>query len=134
VTAFANWQPPEEENDDEPLLPPRSREGAEGAAPAREAEADADAKDYAELFVTVGRRDGVRAQDLLRALVEVAGLDKTTVRRIRVRDRHAFISIRKSDVESAIAKLHGTELAGRTLTVELARERGGEPQEGAAEG
>ena len=96
-------------------------------------EAPVDPQDYAELFVTVGRRDGVRAQDLLRALVEVAGIDKHTIRRIRVRDRHAFIAVRKADAANAIARLHGTNLAGRTLTVELARERGADMQEGTPE-
>ena len=167
VTEFANWQPPAEEGDDEPLLGPRGREERgreEGASPqsarsaahtasasagssgaqqregqlynapvAESGEPEGDPADHAELFVTVGRRDGIRAQDLLRVLVEVAGLDKHTIRRIRVRDRHAFISVRKADAATAIAKLHGTALAGRTLTVEVARERSGEMQEGSPE-
>ena len=92
--------------------------------------------DYTELFITVGRRDGVRANDLLRALVETAGIDKDTVRRIRVRDRHAFVGVRKTDADAAIAKLHGTTLAGKTVAVEIARGKvEGEEREGAkAEG
>ncbi|HTJ81836.1 MAG TPA: DbpA RNA binding domain-containing protein, partial [Polyangiaceae bacterium] len=66
------------------------------------------------------------AQDLLRALVEGAGLDKDHIRRIRVRDRHAFVAVRKDDATRAIEKLNNTAIADKaTVTVELARERGG---------
>lgn len=79
---------------------------------------------YAELFLGVGRRDGARAQDVLRALVEQAGLDKDHVRRIRVRDRHTFVGVRKDDAERAIGRLNGSSIAGKpSVNVELARER-----------
>jgi ATP-dependent RNA helicase DeaD len=157
---FANWSPPEEEGDDEPLLPARAdrdagrdagrddrredRRGGRGSserrgssegrggAPELHAEPPArpggsfeeDDAPYAELFLGVGRRDGARAQDVLRALVEQAGLDKDHVRRIRVRDRHTFAGVRKDDAERAIAALNGNAIAGKSaVTVELARER-----------
>jgi ATP-dependent RNA helicase DeaD len=81
-------------------------------------------EDFAELFVGVGRRDGAKAHDLLDALVEGAGLDKDHIHRIRVRDRHAFVAVRKTDVERAITRLHGTTIGGKAgTTVEVARER-----------
>jgi ATP-dependent RNA helicase DeaD len=138
VAEFANWQPPVEDGDDEPLLPrgkddPRpASPGAGGpaaAAPERANDRAIDAVDeaaYAELFIGVGRRDGARAQDLLQALVEGAGLDKDTIRRIRVRDRHAFVAVRKEDAARAIEKLHNTPMGQKpTVSVELARERPG---------
>jgi ATP-dependent RNA helicase DeaD len=157
---FANWSPPEEEGDDEPLLPARasrdagrdanrdanrddrrggrgpseSRGTSEGRGGSPELHAEPPAKPggslqeddapYAELFLGVGRRDGARAQDVLRALVEQAGLDKDHVRRIRVRDRHTFAGVRKDDAERAIAALNGSAIAGKpSVNVELARER-----------
>ncbi len=159
VAAFANWQPPIEEGDDEPLLPSRGKDEPRAeiaAAPAervrderprgerprddrprddrprddrpREPQPNEaiDEASYAELFVGVGRRDGARAQDLLRALVEGAGIDKDTIRRIRVRDRHAFVAVLKEDAARAIEKLHNTPIAEKaTVSVELARERPG---------
>ena len=72
----------------------------------------------------VGRRDGVRAQDLLRVLIEVAGVNKDNVRRIRVRDRHAFVAVRREEATRAAGQLNGSSIAGKAgVTVELARER-----------
>jgi ATP-dependent RNA helicase DeaD len=126
---FVTWQPPEEEGDDEPLLGPRAKDTeksagrSEGEPRPSDVRGEPLAPDMAELFLSVGRRDGVRAQELLQQLVDVAGLDPATVQRIRVRERHSFVSIKKTDVEAAIAKLTGTTLGGRPLTVEIARER-----------
>jgi ATP-dependent RNA helicase DeaD len=83
----------------------------------------------AELFVSIGRRDGIRAQDLLKTLADAAGLDPATVQRIRVRERHSFVSIKKSDVEKTLEKVEGVSLGGRALHVEIARERPAESGE-----
>ena len=69
--------------------------------------------DYAEVFVSVGRRDGVRAADLQALLLDQLGLDKADVKRIRVRERNAFVSVRRSEFSRAVAGLSGATLAGR---------------------
>ncbi len=128
---YAAWSPPEEEGDDEPLLPARERRPAPPARQPTSSAASADGAsnaaappgDFVELFVGVGRRDGARAQDLLKALVD-AGIDKDHVRRIRVRDRHAFVAVLSADAARATAELNGRAIAGKSaVTVELARER-----------
>lgn len=151
ATDFTNWQPPVEDGDDEPLLPgrggsagdspakpvaaaeSRGRQGAPGVAGASDAAAGSaqaalagdDGVPYVELFVGAGRRDGVRAQDLLKALVETAGLEKDHVRRIRVRDRHSFVAVRKDDATRAIDAVKGTTIGQKSgVAIELARERG----------
>lgn len=132
---MGRWQPPAEAGDDEPLLPRRSppaaapaRERVEPQATAAPASAKdapaADDADYAELFLGIGRRDGARAQDVLRALTETASVDKDHIRRIRVRDRHAFVAIRRDQAERAIAELNGKAIGAKpSVLVELARER-----------
>jgi ATP-dependent RNA helicase DeaD len=121
---FASWEPQPEAGDDEPIIPSRSDASrSEEARSADTTEQTPDA-DFVELFVGVGRRDGARAQDLLKCLVDTAGLDKDNVRRIRVRDRHAFVAVRKQDAEGAIAKLAGQQLFGKaSVLVEIAREQ-----------
>jgi hypothetical protein len=121
---FASWEPQPEAGDDEPIIPSRSDASrSEDARSADTSEQTPDA-DFVELFVGVGRRDGARAQDLLKCLVDTAGLDKDNVRRIRVRDRHAFVAVRKQDAEGAIAKLAGQQLFGKaSVLVEIAREQ-----------
>lgn len=122
---FTNWQPPAEANDDEPLLGRKSSvpPPPDGAPAAPQAEDDAPPADTAELFLSVGRRDGIRAKDVLTAFVDVAGLDPASVQRVRVRERNTFASVQKSDVDAALSKLEGTQLGGRSLHIELARER-----------
>ncbi len=139
---FATWQPPEEEGDDQPILgqtggprvadvaaAPASR--GEGAAPAARGEGAAAARgepladpDFAEVFVNVGRRDGARAADLLRAIEERGGVDKDDVRRIRVRERNAFVSVRKAALAAVIQALSGATIAGKPAQAEEARRTG----------
>jgi ATP-dependent RNA helicase DeaD len=127
---FASWEPRPEAGDDEPIIPSRAEGRADGARLEAEASVSAPDADFVELFFGIGRRDGARAQDLLKCLVDTAGLDKDNVRRIRVRDRHAFVAVRKEDAEGAIAKLAGQQLFGKpSVLVEVAREQrmGAEP-------
>ncbi|HVK69916.1 MAG TPA: DEAD/DEAH box helicase [Polyangium sp.] len=133
---FTSWQPPEEEGDDEPILGDAAPAGPRDVArevtrevapddtdPGRSQEGSSG--DYAEVFVSVGRRDGVRAADLQALLLDQIGIDKADVKRIRVRERNAFVSVRRSEVTRAVAGLSGATLAGRTVMAEPARERGG---------
>jgi len=164
---FANWQPPEEEGDDEPIWgdsrrgPPPGGPGqppvgehrphaahphvpgwsADGElrSPGNEAPAEPLAPgETVELHVSIGRRDGARASDLVRVL-EKAGLSKESVQRVRVRERHAFLTVRKDDEERALAALTSAPIAGRSVTAERARERtpfpegGGTPDQGGGE-
>ncbi|MEZ4297817.1 MAG: DbpA RNA binding domain-containing protein [Polyangiaceae bacterium] len=129
---FTTWQPPEEEGDDEPIWGDQRRPGASpdeahggpGEAPGAVMGGDIPRTpvDAVELHVTVGRRDGARASDLVRVL-EKAGLAKDSVQRVRVRERHAFLTVRREDEERAIAALHGAVIAGRMASAERARER-----------
>jgi ATP-dependent RNA helicase DeaD len=82
--------------------------------------------------VNVGRREGARASDFQRVLTERAGIDRAHVRRIRVRDRNAFVSVRREDLAKAVASLNGAVIAGRPAMAEQARERAGEGEGAAA--
>jgi ATP-dependent RNA helicase DeaD len=81
--------------------------------------------EFAEIYVNVGRREGARAADYQRILTERAGIDKANVRRIRVRERNAFVSVRREDLLRAIAALTGATIAGKVAAAEQARERSG---------
>ncbi|APR77154.1 DEAD-box ATP-dependent RNA helicase CshA [Minicystis rosea] len=142
---FTTWQPPEEEGDDEPILgsereargrrrhaEPRPAPEANAPiisepTPATEAAPSAEGDvDLAEIYVNIGRREGARAADFQRILTERAGLDKANVRRIRVRERNAFVSVRREDLATALAALTGATIAGKVASAEQARERGSE--------
>ncbi|MFO0758676.1 MAG: DbpA RNA binding domain-containing protein [Byssovorax sp.] len=59
-----------------------------------------------------------RASDFQRLLTEGAGIDKAYVRRIRVRDRNAFVSVRREDLDKALAALTGVTIGGKVASAE----------------
>jgi len=70
--------------------------------------------------VSVGRRDGAKPSDL-EAVLATAGIGTDVTEYIRVRHRHAFVSVQPDKVEQAIAALNGAMIAGRRATAERAR-------------
>src|SRR5262249_309521 len=105
------------EGEEAPLRDPRS---TDPNAAGRTGESDAG---FVQLFVNVGRREGVLASDL-QALWMRRGLTGSDVGRIRVRDRMSFVSVKKAAFDEAVSALSGQVLGGRTVVAELARGRG----------
>jgi ATP-dependent RNA helicase DeaD len=77
---------------------------------------------FVQLFVNVGKREGVHASDLQKALAD-KDLGENEVGRIRVRDRMSFVAVRKEAFERAVEALSGQVFGGRTVVAELARGR-----------
>ncbi|HEY2517646.1 MAG TPA: DEAD/DEAH box helicase [Polyangiaceae bacterium] len=124
---FATWEPPVDADDDKPILPSWTEEPAGDApgAPApteRGERSDRDDPNFAQIFVNVGRRDGARPQDFERLLAGVAGVTPEDTRRIRVRDRNTFVSVRKEHFDKVLAALAGQVIAGRTVIAEPAKQ------------
>lgn len=130
---FVKWELPEEEGDDLPILgdspqrPPRKPiypgDRRDEASPAPYPFAGSSDDSFVEIYIGVGRREGIRASDLQRILMERAGLERGQVQRIRVRDRSAFISVPREELGRAIQALNGTFIAGKPIVAEPARER-----------
>jgi ATP-dependent RNA helicase DeaD len=78
--------------------------------------------DYVELFVNIGKREGVRTVDLQRLLAE-KGVSSEETGRIRVRDRMSYVTVRRDAFGRAVAALVGQVIGGRTIVAELARGR-----------
>jgi ATP-dependent RNA helicase DeaD len=78
---------------------------------------------FVQLFVNVGRREGLRSSDLQK-LLGSKGVEAEDTGRIRVRDRNTFVSVRKEAVERAINALTGEAFGGRVVVAEVARGRG----------
>jgi ATP-dependent RNA helicase DeaD len=91
--------------------------------PVDQDERRADDPAFMNVFLNVGRRDGLRVEDVQRLLVEKAGLDDNDVGHIRLRDRITFVGIRKEHSERAIKALVGVVVGDRTVNAEPARER-----------
>ncbi len=100
----------------------RKAEPSKNDLPREPREADEGA-DFVQIFVNVGKRDGAAPTDLQRMLTENAGIDRKDTGRIRVRDRNSFVSVRKGDLDKALAAFVGQVFGGRSVIAERARDR-----------
>lgn len=71
---------------------------------------------WARLFVTAGKRDGVRPGDLVGALVNEVGLSRNAIGRIDLRDAFALLEIRADEAERAQRGLTGITLRGKRVS------------------
>jgi ATP-dependent RNA helicase DeaD len=76
---------------------------------------------FANLFLNVGRRDGLRPSDIHRMLLETVGLAESEVGHIRVRDRITFVGVKQEHADRTISALVGQTVGDRTVNAERAR-------------
>ena len=134
VASFTAWQPTHEADDDRPILhdahDPASRlpgvtisepvpRREDRLEPAEEMARTGD-DSFLQVFVNVGKRDGVRASDLQKLLSD-RGVSVDPAASIRMRDRMTFVRVPKELFDDAVAALSGQVLGGRTVVAELAR-------------
>jgi ATP-dependent RNA helicase DeaD len=117
--AHRDWPPIGEETIPEHPLPGVSISDMPGPSPAP----DGTTASFVQLFVNVGRRDGVRVPDL-QSLLANGGLSAEEAGPIRIRDRMSFVRVKRELFDRAVAALSGQVFGGRKVVVELARERG----------
>jgi ATP-independent RNA helicase DbpA len=80
-----------------------------------------DAK-MATIYVSGGRKDKVRAGDILGALTgETAGLTGADIGKIEIFDRFAFVGIARGRAASVVEKLKSGKIKGKTFILRLVR-------------
>jgi ATP-dependent RNA helicase DeaD len=123
--SFATWEPPSERDDDAPILPGITVHDTDEPPPmprAQSRERDDEVEEgFAQIYVNVGRRDGVKPGDFVRLLEGSGSLERGDTGRIRIRDRNSFVSVKKEQLERAVAALSGQTIAGRAVTAEPAK-------------
>ncbi len=87
----------------------------------RDEEDDEEDEGQVRLFVNVGRRDGARVGDLNRLFQDQGGLEREHVGRIRLRDKHSFVSVPEDRADAVVETLTGKAFAERELKVERAK-------------
>jgi ATP-dependent RNA helicase DeaD len=92
----------------------RERSDVGDFAPAREG--------IAEIYVSIGRRDGARPSDI-QTILEQSGLLAEQTDYIRVRQRNTFVGVKTEYLEKAVAALNGAAIAGKPAFAEPARQR-----------
>ena len=76
--------------------------------------------DNREIFLTLGRRDGIGPDDVL-ALLNRHAVPRNAVCYVNVRHHHTFVGVRTPVFESALRALNGADFAGRSARAEPAR-------------
>jgi len=99
--------------------PARGKRDAE-AAPVAAAPVATDAT-QAKLFVNLGKKHGVSADDLRTLLAGPVGGDKARIGSVSLRDSHAHVRVPEDLVDAIIAGVHGKQHKEQDVTVERSR-------------
>jgi hypothetical protein len=75
-----------------------------------------------KIFVNVGKKDHASAKDLVGALIREAGLAKSDIGRIEVRDSFSLVELAAPSAQQAVQKLAGTTIRGRRVAPRLDRD------------
>jgi hypothetical protein len=73
--------------------------------------------------VSIGRNRKVFARDLEELFTSTLALFPGEVSDVRVFDKYSFVDIASARAPDAIERLSGTEMKGRTITVNYAKKR-----------
>jgi len=102
----------------------REKRGSEGEPGSQRADLAAPGQAEAvmvRLYINVGRKEDVRPPELVALFCETAGIDKSHLGRVEIRDTHSYVSVRPEVRDRAIQNLAGRAYKGRDLIVEPAR-------------
>jgi hypothetical protein len=115
--AAADKKPAASKDDERPARAKRDtavETGARGAAAAADS-------NQARLFVSLGKKHGVSAEDLRSLLAGPIGGDTGRIGSVSLRDSHAHVRVPEEHVDAIIAAVHGTLHNDHNVTVERAR-------------
>ncbi len=76
------------------------------------------------LYLSVGRRDGVRPMDVVGAIANEAQIPGKSIGQIEITDTHTLVEVPEPVAERVIRALGRTRLRGKTFTVDLAKPAG----------
>ena len=87
--------------------------------PARPLQAAAHMVPMQRLFVNLGEKDGIRAQEIITAITTEAGIPGSQVGRVEVRDTHAIVEVASAVAELVVGKITGAVVRGRKVQARL---------------
>jgi ATP-dependent RNA helicase DeaD len=98
---------------------PRAERPTPPTAPAPSDEGD---RELLKLYVSIGERDGVGAEELRDTLADLAGLEPDDLVEIDMYGRHSYVTVDADFAEDLIAAVNGETFGNRKIRVELARD------------
>ena len=73
------------------------------------------------LFVSVGRRDRVRPNDIVGAIAGEANIPGKVIGSIDIHDEYSFVEVPERDVKSVITAMSGNTIKGVEVSIEVAK-------------
>ena len=71
------------------------------------------------LFVNLGEKDGIRAQEIIGAITTEAGIPGSQVGKVEVRDTHSIVEVAASVAELVAGKMTGSVVRGRRVQARI---------------
>lgn len=77
----------------------------------------------ARLFMTIGKEQNVRANDIVNAISRKANIPPSAIKKVSIFDTFTFIEVPRDSAEKVIEFMHQSIISGRKVTVAPARPR-----------
>lgn len=74
-------------------------------------------------FINVGRKDKIKARDIIRAIADRTGLSSSTIGKIDVFDKFSFVEVPQTSASEVISTMRGAKIRGRSINMEPANKR-----------
>jgi ATP-dependent RNA helicase DeaD len=74
-------------------------------------------------FINLGRKQNVKAKDLVKAIHEVSGISSTSIGRIDVLDKFSFLELPLEHAQEISEALEGTRIKGKRVNLEPANKK-----------
>jgi ATP-dependent RNA helicase DeaD len=81
--------------------------------------------DTAKLWIGAGKKDEATVGDFVAVLIKEAGMDRSRIGRIELRDTFALVEVPAEDAEGIAQRLVGLTIRKRKLSARVDRGRGG---------
>jgi hypothetical protein len=104
-------------------LPGADRQGRQTEAPRPAKPVTGTEGEFTQLFISIGRNRRVYARDLTELFTEKLQLHAGDIGGVRVFEKYSFVDIVPGKAGEAIARLSGSEVKGRTITVNYAKKK-----------
>lgn len=75
-----------------------------------------------ELYISIGKRDGVTKQEIKEFILKNTGLEESQIGNIRIMDRATYVEMKAYLLVEVATKLNGTSFGGKIVTVEPVKE------------
>lgn len=103
----------------------RSRQPEQGEAPRPRRSAE----NTVPLFVSAGKRQRLRPQDLRVLISEKSGIQSENLGRVHLFDNYSFIDVPEAEAERIVAACAGAEMKGRPIEIKPAKKKAEGPAE-----